>query len=135
MTFQFCFKKILYQVGSMRWRSILSKYPIIRLSNFFYSTKQLLTQMSTIVFFVNFDTIVIYKKCLVRPYHEMAVDTMTFLDIFFVELSKFLSGIYDFFPLPYTRSFCGLAGSSRVKCFHPVNPFFRSCECCFQIFL
>ena len=36
-TFKFCFKKILYQVGSMRWRSILSKYPTIMLNNFFYS--------------------------------------------------------------------------------------------------
>lgn len=32
-TFQFCFKKILYQVGLMRWHSILGKYQIITFSN------------------------------------------------------------------------------------------------------
>ena len=50
--------------------------------------------MSAIIFFVNFDSIAIYKKKgLVTPCHEMAADTVTFLDIFFVELSKFLSQI------------------------------------------
>ena len=46
----------------MRWHSILSEYPIITLKNFFYSRKKFLTQTSPIVFFVNFDTIVIYQK-------------------------------------------------------------------------
>ena len=112
----------------MRWRYILSKYPIIRFNNFFYSTKQLLTQMSTIVFFVNFDTVVIYKKGLVTPYHEMTVDTMFFWTSFFVKLSKFLSGIYDFIPLPYTGSFCGLTGTSRV------NSFFDHTDVAFKSF-
>ena len=96
-TFQSCFKKTLYQVGSMIWHSNLSKYPIITFKNFFYSRKELCTQMLAIVFFVNFDTTVIYKKMVVTPYHEIAADTMTFLDILLVELSKFSSGISDFF--------------------------------------
>ena len=58
--------------------------------------------MLAIVSFVNFDTIVVYKKGLVTPYHEIAEDTMSFLDTLFVKLSKFLSGISDFFPYPYT---------------------------------
>ena len=119
-------KKFLYQKGSMRWRSILSKYPIITFNNFFYSRKQLLTQMLTIVFLVDFDTIVIYKKRLVTPYHEIAADTMTFLDILFLELSTFSLGMSDFFPLPYTRSSCGLTGTSRVKSF-------SSCQTVFLI--
>ena len=41
--------------------------------------------MSTIVFFVKFDTIFIYKKMF--GYHEIAADTMIFLDILFFELS------------------------------------------------
>ena len=95
-------------------------------NNFFYSRKQLLTQMSAIGFFVNFDTTVIYKKGLVTPYHEIAVDTMTFMDILFVELSKYSSGISDYFPLPYTRLFCKLTGTSRVKSF-------SSCQTVFSI--
>ena len=43
-------------------------------------------QMSAIVFFVNFDTIAIYKKGLLTPYHEIALDTITFFDIWFVNL-------------------------------------------------
>ena len=82
--------------------------------------------MLTIVFLVDFDTIVIYKKRLVTPYHEIAADTMTFLNILFVELSKFSLGMSDFFPLPYTRSSCRLAGTSRVKSF-------SSCQTVFLI--
>ena len=104
-TFQFCFKEILYQVGLMRWRSILSKYLIIMFNNFFGRRKQLLTQTSAIVFFINFDTNVTYKKGFVIPYHKIATDVMTFLVILFVEPSKFSSGISGFFHLPYTRSF------------------------------
>ena len=68
-------------------------------------------------FFVNFDTIVIYKKGLFKLYHEIAVDTMAFLGILFVKLSKFLSGISDLFLLPHTGSFYRLTGTSRVKSF------------------
>ena len=73
--------------------------------------------MLAVVFFVNFDTIVIYKKGLVTPNHEIAVDAMTVLDILFVKLSKFSSGISDFFSLSYTQSFCRFVGASRVKSF------------------
>ena len=52
----------------MTWPSILSKYPIFTFNNFFCSRKQLLMQVSAIVVFVNFDTIVI----LVTSYHEIA---------------------------------------------------------------
>ena len=65
--FQFCLEKILYQIRSMRWPSILSKYPIFTLNNFFCSRKQLLMQISAVVFFVNFDTIV----TLVTSYHKI----------------------------------------------------------------
>ena len=51
---------------------------------------------------------------------------MTFLDIMFVELSKFSSGISDFFPLAYVRSFCRLTGRSGEK-------FFSSCQTIFSI--
>ena len=70
----------------MRWCSILRKYPIITFNNSFCIRKQLLMQMSAIVFFVNFDTIAIYKKGLLTPYHEIALDTITFFDIWFVNL-------------------------------------------------
>ena len=76
----------------MRWGSILGKYPIITINNFFCSRKQFYKQMSAIVFFVNFGIIFVYKKRVITPYHEIAADTM-FLDILFVELSKFSSGI------------------------------------------
>ena len=46
--------------------------------------------MLVTVSFVNFDTIVVYKKGLVKPYHDIAEDTMSFLDTLFVKLSKFL---------------------------------------------
>ena len=72
---QFRFKKILYQVRSMRWRSI-----------FCYSRKELLTQMLPIVGYT-----------MVIPCREIKVDTMTFLDIWFIELSKFSSRKSDFF--------------------------------------
>ena len=49
--------------------------------------------MSAIVFFVNFGIIFVYKKRVITPYHEIAANTMTFLDILFVEQSKFSSGI------------------------------------------
>ena len=102
----------------MRWRFILSKYPIITFNNLFYSRKQFLTQISTIIFFINRVTIVTYKKKgLITLYHEIAADTMTFLDVLFVELKKFSSGISDFFPLPHTRSFYRSAGTARVKSF------------------
>ena len=55
------------------------------------------------------------KKSLVTPYHKIAADTMTFLDILFVKLSKFSSGVSDFFPLPYKRSLYRLTGTSRAK--------------------
>ena len=42
---------------------------------------------------------------------------MTVLDILFVKLSEFSSGISDFFSLSYTQSFCRLVGASRVKSF------------------
>ena len=64
------------------------------------------------------------KKVLVTPYHEIAADTMTFLDILFVELSKFSSRTSDFFPLPRTRSFCRLTGISIVKSFSPYQTVF-----------
>ena len=64
----------------------------ITLNNFFHSSD--LTQMSAIVFFVNFDTILLAKKGLIRPCHEIEVDTVNFLDIFFVELSKLCLTIY-----------------------------------------
>ena len=54
---------------------------------------------------------------MVPKYHEIAVDTMIFLDILFVELGKFSTRISDFFSFPYTRSFCRLAGTSRVESF------------------
>ena len=57
------------------------------------------------------------KKSLFPKYHEIAVDTMIFLDILFVELGKFSTRISDFFSFPYTRSFCRLTGTSRVESF------------------
>ena len=82
--------------------------------------------MSAIVFFANFDIIFIYKKRLVRPYHEIGADTMTFLEILFVLQSKFSSRISDFFLLPYTRLFHRLTGTPRVKSF-------SSCQTVFSI--
>ena len=76
------------------------------------------------VFVVNFVTIVIYKKVLVKLYHEIAVDTMAFLDILFLKLSKFLSGISDLFLLPHTGSFYRLTGTSRVKSFSTCQTIF-----------
>ena len=64
----------------------------ITLNNFFRSSY--LTQMSAIIFFVNFDTILLTRKGLIRPCHEIEVDTVNFLDIFFVELSKLCLTIY-----------------------------------------
>ena len=125
-TFQSCFKKTLYQVGSMIWHSNLSKYPIITFKNFFYSRKELRTQMLAIVFFVNFDTTVIYKKMVVTPYHEIAADTMTFLDILLVELSKFSSGISDFFFFTIYMIVLQIDRTSRVKTF-------SSCQTVFPI--
>ena len=61
----------------MIWHSNLSKYPIITFKNFFYSRKELLTQMPAIVFFVNFDTIVIYKKRLLH--HTMKLQQIQWL--------------------------------------------------------
>lgn len=125
-TFQFCFKEILYQVGLMRWRSILSKYLIIMFNNFFGRRKQLLTQTSAIVFFINFDTNVTYKKGFVIPYHKIAADVMTFLVILFVEPSKFSSGISGFF-LYYIRD--RSADWQELKgwnIFHHAKLFFRS---------
>ena len=87
----------------------------ITLNNFFRSSY--LTQMSAIIFFVNFDTILLTRKGLIRPCHEIEVDTVNFLDIFFVELSKFSSGISVSFSLPYTPSFCRLTRISRMKSF------------------
>ena len=101
----------------MWWRPILSKYQIITFHNFFYRRKVLLTRMSAINFFVNFDTIAIYTKNLVTAYHKMVVDIMTFTDILFVELSTFSSEISHFFPLPYRRSFCRMTERSRLKSF------------------
>ena len=66
------------------------------------------------------------KKGFVTPYHKIATDTMTFLDILFVEQSKFSSGISDIFLLPYTQLFCRLTGTSRVKSF-------SSCQTVFSI--
>ena len=102
----------------MIWRSILSRYPTIMFNNFFYSRKQLFAQMSTIVFFVNCDTIVIYKKGLVTPYHEIPVNTMNFFYIFLVKQRKFSSGISDFFPLSYTHFFFYLGFLSRTFTIH-----------------
>ena len=73
--------------------------------------------MSAIVFFANFDIIFLYKKRLVKPYHEIRADTMTFLKIVFVLQCKFSSRISDFFLLQYTRSFHRLTGTPRVKSF------------------
>ena len=95
----------------------LEKISNCHVCNSFYSRKQLPTEMSVIVFSINFDTIVIYKKGLVTPYNKIAADTITFLDIFCVKLSKFSSRMSDFIPLPYTQSFCRLTRTSRVKSF------------------
>ena len=73
------------------------------------------------------------EKRLVTPYLEIAGNITTFLNILFVELSKFSSGLSDFFPLPNTWSFCRLTGTSRVKSFSSCQTFFRSFGCYFQI--
>ena len=39
------------------------------------------------------------------------------LDILLIEISKFPSGISDLFSSTYTRTFCRLTGTSRVKSF------------------
>ena len=80
----------------MRWRSILSTYPIITFNNFFYSRKQLLTRMLKIVSLLTSIPLLFTKKGLVTPCDQIAVDTMTFLDNFFVKLSKFSSGFLSF---------------------------------------
>ena len=101
----------------MIWHFLLSKYPIISFNNFFYSRNQLPTQMSAIVFLLTLIPLLFAKKFLVTRFDEIAVDTITFLDILFVNLSKFSSVISDFFPLPYTRSFVRLTVTSRLKSF------------------
>ena len=83
----------------MRWRSILSKYPIIVFNNFSYSRHNSLRkswQESSLLILISF-----LFALLVTPYNEIEVDTMTFFDILFVELSKLSSRISDFFPLPF----------------------------------
>ena len=66
------------------------------------------------------------KNGQVTRYYEIAADTMTFSDILLSKLSKLSSRIPDFFLLSYTRSFCRLTGTSRVK-------FFLSCQTFFSI--
>lgn len=89
------------------------------------SNQQLLKLMSAIVFFAKFDTVVVYRKGFVKSYHESAADSITFLDMLFLKLSRFSSGIPDFFSLLYTRSLSRLTENSRVK-------FFSSSETVFQ---
>ena len=108
-TFQYCFKKSSTKWG--RWDSASSWANIqITFNKFFYSRKQLLMQMPSVVFFANFDTIIIYKKTFGYTIPWNRSGYYDFLDILFVDLSKFSSRISDFFPLPYTRSFRRLTG-------------------------
>ena len=96
----------------------MDKYPVITLNKFFNCRKQLFFKMFTIIQFIYFNTIFIHKKnSFVAPYQEIAAETITFLDILFVDANKFSSGTSDFFPFPYTRAFCKLSGTSRVKSF------------------
>ena len=75
------------------------------------------------IFFIYFSTIFIHKK---RLCGAVARETINFLDILFVDANKFWSGTWDFFPFRYTRSFCKLNGTSRVKSF-------SSCDTVFSI--
>ena len=54
------------------------------------------------------------------------METIAFLEIFFVDANKFSFGSSDFFPFSYTRSFCKLTGTSRVK-------YFSSCHTVFSV--
>ena len=58
---------------------------------------------------------------------------MTFLDILFVELSKFSSGISDFFPLPYTQLFWNRNFKSEIFSILP-NRFFDHTDFTFKSF-
>ena len=60
--------------------------------------------MFTIIFSIYFSIIFIHKKKngFVAPYQEIAAETMTFLDVLFVDANQFLSGTSDFFLFPYT---------------------------------
>ena len=58
------------------------------------------------------------------PYQEIAAESVTFLDILFVEANKFSSGTSDYFLFPYTLAFCKLTGTSRVKSFSSCHTFF-----------
>ena len=57
-------------------------------------------------------------------YQDIAAKTITFLDILFVDGNKFSSGTSIFFPFPYTRLFCKLTGTSRVKSFSSYHTVF-----------
>ena len=82
--------------------------------------------MFTIIFSIYFSIIFIHKKKngFVAPYQEIAAESVTFLDILFVEANKFSSGTSDYFPFPYTLAFCKLTGTSRVKSFSSCHTFF-----------
>ena len=48
--------------------------------------------MFTVILFIYFNTIFIRKNGFVVLYQKIAVETMTFLDILFVDANKFSSG-------------------------------------------
>ena len=107
----------MYQVGSMRWFSILSKYPIITFNNFFYNRKQLLTQMSAIVFFVNFHVVFF---------------------VFFIAIVICKKRFGYTIPWNYSHKSdrsTDWQGLQDLNLFHLAKPFFQSNECYFKIFL
>ena len=108
----------------MRWCSILSKYPIITYNNFFYSRENSSRKFQQLFSLLTSIPFLFTKKSLITPYSVIVADSMTFLDILFVKLSKFSSGMSDFFPLPYTRSVCGLTETSKVKPFSSCQTIF-----------
>ena len=78
---QFFLQKILDNIGTMWWCTILNKNTSVAIHNTIYIGKKLFFQMFFVCFGIDFYTFIVHKKQIRSTFHVTQAETITFFQL------------------------------------------------------